>query len=414
MSFRSLRFFLACGTARERCRPMPPSGRWFGDLFGRSYSPPRQIAVNGFKLIDAAEKLEEENWDWYSADAYYPVQIGDTFRSRYQVLGKLGYGAHSTAWLGRDLQCVPPYCPYADRVQGLTSNTQCSSIYHPQGSLLVRQLLDSFSITVPAGEYLFLVHEPLGMSVETLASLMPGKRMSEDVLKSVLKHLLLALDFLHGEGKTVHTANLHFRVEDDSIFRNYERNEAKSPSPRKIDGDRIIYESRGLGLPSKTGPPMLCDFGEARFGQTTYTDDIQPYVYRAPEVILDIPWSYEVDIWNVGVMIWDLFEGQHLFSARGPTGDQSSTYHLAEMCAMLGPPPLDYLRRSTTSWEYFEEDGTWKGLAQIPATSLEALETRLSGVKRTRFLKFIRRMLQWKPEMRFTAKQLLEDPWLKE
>lgn len=77
----------------------------------------------------------------------------------------------------------------------------------------------------------------------------------------------------------------------------------RNPSARKTDGDRIIYESRGLRLPKKSGRPILCDFGEARHGQTSYSDDIQPYVYRAPEVLLDIPWAYEVDIWNVGVMV---------------------------------------------------------------------------------------------------------------
>lgn len=88
------------------------SSRWLGNMFGRSNSPPRRFAADGYKLFDAAEKLEEENWEWYSAEAYYPVQIGETFRSRYQVLGKLGYGAHSTAWLGRDLQYVSAYVLY--------------------------------------------------------------------------------------------------------------------------------------------------------------------------------------------------------------------------------------------------------------------------------------------------------------
>lgn len=114
------------------------------------------------------------------------------------------------------------------------------------------------------------------------------------------------------------------------------------------------------------------------------------------------------------MQIWDLFEGQHLFTAQGPTGEQLSKFHLAEMCALLGPPPLDYLQRSETSWEYFEKDGTWKNLAPIPASSLEASETRLSGASKTGFLHFVRHMLQWKPESRRSAKQLLEDPWLKE
>jgi serine/threonine protein kinase len=51
------------------------------------------------------------------------------------------------------------------------------------------------------------------------------------------------------------------------------------------------------------GRPVITDFGEARIGQQTYDDDIQPFQYRAPEVIMDMPWSYKVDIWNVGVMV---------------------------------------------------------------------------------------------------------------
>lgn len=97
--------------------------------------------------------------------------------------------------------------------------------------------------------------------------------------------------------------NVHLRVEEDSILKAFEAAELSTPSPRKIDGDRVIYESRGLKRPENFGRPVLCDFGEARFGRNTYTDDIQPYVYRAPEIILDIPWTYSADIWNVGVMV---------------------------------------------------------------------------------------------------------------
>ena len=82
------------------------------------------------------------------------------------------------------------------------------------------------------------------------------------------------------------------------------------------------------------------------------------------------------------------------------------------MHAILGPPPLDYLQRTKSSWEYFKADGTWKATALVPNISLETMERRLSGDNKARFLNFIRKMLQWLPERRHTAKQLLEDPWL--
>jgi hypothetical protein len=48
---------------------------------------------------------------------------------------------------------------------------------------------------------------------------------------------------------------------------------------------------------------VLCDFSEARLEKYDNMADVQPYQYRAPEVIFDIPWDEKVDIWSVGVMV---------------------------------------------------------------------------------------------------------------
>lgn len=69
----------------------------------RPPSPVRQFSQSGV-LLDSNDKLEEETLSWYSHDHFFPVKIGDVFRSRYQVVGKLGYGGYSTVWLCRDLQ----------------------------------------------------------------------------------------------------------------------------------------------------------------------------------------------------------------------------------------------------------------------------------------------------------------------
>lgn len=47
--------------------------------------------------------MEEENFPFYQPTRYYPVHIGEILASRYQVVGKLGFGVTSTAWLARDL-----------------------------------------------------------------------------------------------------------------------------------------------------------------------------------------------------------------------------------------------------------------------------------------------------------------------
>jgi serine/threonine-protein kinase SRPK3 len=55
-------------------------------------------------------------------------------------------------------------------------------------------------------------------------------------------------------------------------------------------------------------------------------------------------------------------------------------------------------------------------MADIPipeSLSSKSWEETLEGVEKERFPEFVRYMLQWKPEHRLTAKQLLEHPWLK-
>ena len=58
--------------------------------------------------------------------------------------------------------------------------------------------------------------------------------------------------------------------------------------------------------------------------------------------------------------------------------------------------------------------GQWKAGIPIPeGLSLEASEENLDGSSKETFLNFVRGMLQWRPEDRKTAKQLLDDPWFR-
>ena len=103
--------------------------------------------------------------------------------------------------------------------------------------------------------------------------------------------------------KDLRAENFCLTALDSTMFRNLETSESIRPSARKISGDRIIYRGPDQAVPQLLGVPVLCDFGEARFGQECYDDSIQPFMYQAPEVVFMIPWSYPADIWNAGVMV---------------------------------------------------------------------------------------------------------------
>lgn len=54
--------------------------------------------------------------------------------------------------------------------------------------------------------------------------------------------------------------------------------------------------------------------------------------------------------------VWDLFENKHMLDARNAKKD-SNLHHLAEMVALLGMPPKDFLLRSDYASEFFDQHG---------------------------------------------------------
>ena len=91
-------------------------------------------------------------------------------------------------------------------------------------------------------------------------------------------------------------------------------------------------------------------------------------------------------------------------------------YHLRQMVALMGPPPPNLLERSNDLPEFrehvFDENGQWKSKLPMIEMSLESKESLLDGQDKAEFLRLMKRILQWDPDMRPTAAELCEDPWL--
>lgn len=97
-------------------------------------------------------------------------------------------------------------------------------------------------------------------------------------------------------------------LEDHNMLADFAKAEAENPSPRKkIDDSRTIYKSRRFRRPARDksyGLPILCDLGDARIGKTQESGPfVQPHIYRAPEIIFEIPWGSAVDIWNMAGLV---------------------------------------------------------------------------------------------------------------
>lgn len=77
---------------------------WARTAIKRGRSPVLRFPTSGYEVIRSSQILEEERFEEFKKGHYYPVNIGDVLVSRYQVLGKLGFGTTSTVWLARDLE----------------------------------------------------------------------------------------------------------------------------------------------------------------------------------------------------------------------------------------------------------------------------------------------------------------------
>lgn len=156
--------------------------------------------------------IEEETVRGYKAEHYYPVQIGRVFQDRYRVVGKLGYGSASTVWLCRDLQDGNQYAALKVYINSSRVHRELP-IYshinnmgsHHDGCMNLRKLLDSFEIDGPNGKHLCLVHEALGMNLEELRDLVPGREFAPDLVRQSLRDILRALHFLREEAHVIHT-----------------------------------------------------------------------------------------------------------------------------------------------------------------------------------------------------------------
>jgi hypothetical protein len=83
------------------------------------------------------------------------------------------------------------------------------------------------------------------------------------------------------------------------------------------------------------------------------------------------------------------------------------------MIRLLGLPLPAFVALGQLSHKFFGAQGDFSFQNLITdRTTLEERETTLEGEDKADFLRFVRRMLQWEPGKRSSAKSLAEDDWI--
>ncbi|KAK3940663.1 kinase-like domain-containing protein, partial [Diplogelasinospora grovesii] len=311
---------------------------------------------------------------------------------------------------------------------------------HP-GAKHIPGLLNHFRHHGPNGEHVCLVFKAMGPNLSRYRRLFPKLRIPLPLVKEISRQLLLALSYLHGTCRIIHTgyfnplAPQNILVETPAINEVFEQT---SPSELRMDDssleppydfymDSALISAAGEDLASTTSLSVrLADFGTSSWFDNHLTERIQPQMLRAPEVTLGADWDFKVDIWNLGVVIWELAEGALLFNGTWtPNAPYAPEAHLAQMTAVLGDMPRSLLARSKNRADWFDADGLpWiaadfvQGKLFQPSTfgscSLEQFSRNpnLSGPGKKAFLSFIRSMIRLGPDERLDARTLLKSEWL--
>ncbi|KAH1384979.1 hypothetical protein KXW98_004469 [Aspergillus fumigatus] len=285
------------------------------------------------------------------------------------------------------------------------------------------------------------------------------RRIPLPIATAYIYFLLAGLDYLHSECQVVHSdpklSNILISFENESILTNFIKQQQKIQYKIDGKGGRIIYRCHNDfgaldGRDIKNLIPKIADFGLATrldkldsqdgvVGKQLGIYPIQPDFYRAPEVILGCGWDFKADIWNLGVLLWNILGSQELFKqVYDADGQYEARSHLAEMIALLGPPPKELLARSKTmsdqNWPqpvlndsgklcnnaqeffggpFFDAEGEFRHNELIPSRSLENTTPLLEQEEQEAFLSFVRQMLTWLPEERKTARELMDHQFLK-
>ncbi|KAG6149255.1 hypothetical protein E4U37_006921 [Claviceps purpurea] len=294
-----------------------------------------------------SEPVEEALW----ADRlkyFHPTEPGQILDGRFKTIAKLGYGRGSTVWLAENLERkiwskskIPRYVcvkitalDLADPDEiGFLKLVSNANPWH-EGLKYIRVLLDVFDMKGENGTHSCLVFEPMGETLYQFQRSLPGERFQIRHFKAYLYMLLKALDYLHTECRLIHTdikddniMVFHMADSDLKPFANYCKTSAQPNYVGKEDG-RVTYLSY---------------------------DKISGKAGR--EVLLGIPWSYKVDIWNLGLMMWNLVQDTDLFeNSIGDDGEYDAHVHLAQMASRLGAPPRLLIERERLCRQNKQDD----------------------------------------------------------
>ncbi|KAG0451808.1 hypothetical protein HPP92_026066 [Vanilla planifolia] len=186
------------------------------------------------------------------------------------------------------------------------------------------------------------------------------------------------------------------------------------------NGTRHTYRRGSKGTRRKLAMEVdlrckLVDFGNACWTYKQFTSDIQTRQYRCPEVLLGSKYSTHADLWSFACICFELATGDVLFDPHSGENYDRDEDHLALMMELLGMMPRKIALGGRYSRDFFNRYGDLRHIRRLRFWPLDkVLVEKYEFCERdaTDMADFLLPILDFVPEKRPPATQLLLHPWL--
>lgn len=336
----------------------------------------------------------------------YIVRTGEMFNNRYmleKVIGRGSFGQVVRAYDTREnthvaIKIIKNNALYVEQALSEVRMTSYLNRIDPEDVHSIMRLRDKFIFR----GHQCLVLELLSFSLYDLLRSTEFYGVSLNLVRKFCKQILRCLAFL--ARPDVNIAHCDLKPEN-VLLRHPQRSAIK-----------------------------VVDFGAScRITESMFTY-VQSRFYRAPEVILGLPYETQVDVWSLGCMLIELHTGYPVFAGTDEA-DQ-----MAIIVERLGLPPSHMLENGKKTALFFDRDpdsGEWvikNGLSQkhervIPGSkpinafvdyhtgATNGRRKRVSGghseVDYEIFLSLAAKMLHYDPKERITADEALRDSFVR-
>ncbi|KAL9111695.1 MAG: hypothetical protein Q9227_003969 [Pyrenula ochraceoflavens] len=170
----------------------------------------------------------------------------------------------------------------------------------------------------------------------------------------------------------------------------------------------------------------LIDFGSATFEDEYHSSVVSTRHYRAPEIILQLGWSFPCDIWSIGCIIVEFFTGDALFQTHDnlehlammePVCNSKIDHKLVRQVCSGGRgssvnPASKFFVKNKLDYPNKETSRASKKYVNAMKHLSDFIPSNTSFNKQ--LLDLLRKIFVYDPKNRITAKEALQHPWFKE